>query len=123
MNAPLLRSVLVEMDPRNRRRRAAEARLEQLHDEMQAIIAALDALDGDTDLEPSICGSLGPGCVPITDDREGGDVLDEGEPNDWDDERNGDDEPSLGWSHPGQGGVPRGWSYHPMQAAGQDREE
>lgn len=95
-------------------RREAEARLEQLHDAMLTIIAALDAADGDTDLEPSICGSFGPGHVAITDDREGGDVLDEGEPNDWDGEDNGDEEPGLGWSHAGQGGVPLGWGYHPM---------
>jgi hypothetical protein len=123
MDAPLLRYALVAIDHPRHRRRAAEARLEQLHDEMQAIIEALNALDGDTHLEPSICGSTGPGGVPISDDREGGDVLDEGEPNDWDDEANGDDEPSLGTSHNGQGGVPLGWGYHPMIGAGVDSEE
>ena len=98
-------------------RRTAEARIEELHDAMLAIIATLDTADGDTELEPSICGSFGPCHVPITDDREGGDVLDEGEPHDWDDEVNGDEEPTLGWSHAGQGGVPLGWSYHPFSAA------
>lgn len=122
MTVPLLRPVLVEKDPRAWRR-AAEARLELLHDEMQAILATLDALDGDTDLEPSICGGVSPGGVSVTDDREGGDVLDEGEANDWDDEHNGDDEPSLGWSHHAEGGLPLGWSYHPMRAAGCDHEE
>lgn len=104
-------------------RQFAEARLERLHDAMLAIIAALDGADGDADLEPSICGSYGPNHVPITDDREGGDVLDEGEPNDWDGEGNGDEEPSLGWCHAGQGGVPLGWSYHPMIGAGVDNDD
>lgn len=104
-------------------RRAAEARLEQLHDAMQSLIAALDAVDGDPDLEPSIgAGRNSDGSVSC-DEREGGDVLDEGEPNNWDDERNGDDEPSLGWSHPGQGGVPIGWGLHPMIGAGVDSDE
>jgi hypothetical protein len=104
-------------------RRAAETRLELLHDAMLAIIAALDAMDGDSDREPSICGSYGAGHVLITDDREGGDVLDEGEPNDWDGEANGDDEPSLGWSHAGQGGIPMGWGHHPMLGGGLDHDD
>jgi hypothetical protein len=74
-----------------------EARIEQLQDTMLLLIAALDTMDGDTDLEPSLSGTVG-----ATEDREGGDALDEGEPNDWDDEDsdadedNGDKEPSLG---------------------------
>src|SRR5688572_15358930 len=80
---------------------------ERLEAEIERLIAMLDAIDGDPDLEPSIIGSLDPrkGYAPIEDDREGGDVLDEGEPDDW------SDEPSLGWGHPGQGGIPRGWHY------------
>lgn len=117
MSATLLRAVPLETDPRNWRRRAAEARLEELHDAMLAIIAALDAMDGDPDLEPSITPGRNRDGSMSCDEREGGDVLDEGEPHDWDDEHNGDDEPTLGWSHAGQGGVPLGWSYHPFLAA------
>ena len=81
-------------------REAVEARIEQLHDALLSLIATLDILDGDTDLEPWLAGAVG------TDgDREGGDPLDEGEPNDWDDEDsdadedNGDEEPfGLGWA-------------------------
>jgi hypothetical protein len=64
---------------------------------MLSLIEALNRMDGDTDLEPWLAGSVGE-----TEDREGGDPLDEGEPNDWDDEdsdadeANGDLEPSLG---------------------------
>ncbi|WP_423066150.1 hypothetical protein [Devosia sp. CN2-171] len=92
-------------------RKAAEARLEQLHDAMLSIIAALDTMDGDPDLEPSICGGINPDRSDVTDDREGGDVLDEGEPNDWDGEDNGDNEPSLGRSNPDPGPLPPGWFY------------
>lgn len=83
------------------------------------VIAALDAMDGDCDGEPWLAG-FNPEAL---DDREGGDVLDEGEPHDGDDEANGDDEPSMGWSHPGQGGVPIGWGYHPLIGAGMDNDE
>lgn len=49
------------------------------------------------------------------DDREGGDALDEGEPNDWDGEDNGDDEPSMGWCRSGSGNeVPLSWHYSPF---------
>jgi hypothetical protein len=73
---------------------------------MQALLDALDAMDGDTDLEPSVVGGVewrDGQFVPVLDDRDGGDVLDEGEPNDWDaedsdpGEDNGDDEHLLGW--------------------------
>lgn len=46
---------------------------------VEGLIALLDAVDGDPDLEH-------PDMSHVDDDREGGDVLDEGEPNDWDDE-------------------------------------
>ena len=78
-------------------RQIVEARIEQLQDAMASLIEALDRMDGDTDLEPWLAGAAGE-----TDDREGGDPLDEGEPNDWDGEDsdagedNGDKEPSLG---------------------------
>lgn len=105
MNAPfLLSGGLAGFNPLEWRR-ATEARIEALHDAMLNLIAALDMLDGDPDLEPSICGGRDLGGV-VEDDREGGDVLDEGEPNDWDDEDNGDEEPSLGWCE-GQGGSPQ----------------
>lgn len=82
-------------------RQTLEAQLERLHDSMLSLIAALDTMDGDADLEPWLAGFDGV-TVPA-DDREGGDVLDEGEPNDWDDEDGdadeGDEEPfSLDWS-------------------------
>lgn len=104
------------------RRRAAEARLEELHDAMLSLIAALDMLDDDPDLEPSINPGRNPDGSLSCDEREGGDVLDEGEPNDWD-ENGGDDEPSLGWSYDGQGGVPLGWSCHPIIGAGVDNDD
>ena len=65
---------------------------------MLLLIDGLDTMDGDTDREPSLVGFDGVS-VP-TDDREGGDVLDEVEPNDWDGEDGGDDESSMGWATP-----------------------
>ncbi|HEV2517924.1 MAG TPA: hypothetical protein VGV07_21915 [Devosia sp.] len=98
MNAPFLRphGCPRGVDPVEWRQ-VVEARLEQLQDAMLSLIEALNRMDGDTDLEPWLAGSVGE-----TEDREGGDPLDEGEPNDWDDEdsdadeANGDLEPSLG---------------------------
>lgn len=52
-----------------------------LEAKIEALIAQLDALDGDPDLEPSV-SAIG---YNVTDDREGCDVLDEGEQ-------------SLGWT-------------------------
>lgn len=45
--------------------------------EIERLIALLDAFDGDCDLEPSIIGGMDSAGRDITDDREGGDVLDE----------------------------------------------
>lgn len=119
MNA-LLR---VTMDTENRL--AIEAHIEQLQDELLALISALDEVDGDCDLEPSICGGVNPDRSDVMDDREGSDVLDEGEPHDWDDEDSGDDEPSMGWATP-TGGKPvqwqEGWGYH-ASGAGADHDE
>lgn len=42
---------------------------------MERLIALLDAMDGDPDLEPWLADT-----DPASEDREGGDVLDEGEP-------------------------------------------
>src|SRR5690348_15526857 len=100
MNA-LLR-VAMDLDSRL----AIEAHIEQLQDELLFLISALDEFDGDCDLEPSICGGINPNLSEVMDDREGGDVLDEGEPHDWDDEDSGDDEPSLGRSNPDPSGIP-----------------
>jgi hypothetical protein len=58
----------------------------QIEQIVEGLIALLDAVDGDPDLEPSICGGINPDLSHVDDDREGGDVLDEGEPNDWDNE-------------------------------------
>ena len=88
--------------------RVARARIEA---EIERLIALLDAFDGDPDLEPSICGGFNPDRSPVLDDREGGDPLDEGEPNDWDGEDGGDEEPSLGWCARTGDRVPIGWGY------------
>ncbi len=115
MNAPFLRPMgcPAGVDP-VRWRKAVVDRVEQLQDAMLRLIAALDQMDGDCDREPSLAG-FG---ATTTDDREGGDPLDEGEPNDWDgedsdaDEDSGDDEPYLGTSIPGgMGALQSGWSY------------
>lgn len=63
-------------------REAVAARVEELQDAMQALIASLDHMEGDPDLEPSIVGGVefrDGAMVDVTDDREGDDVLDEGE--------------------------------------------
>jgi len=60
----------------------------RVEDEIERLIALLDTLDGDENLEPSL-GYNGQGA---TDDREG-DPCDEGEPDD-------DGEPSMGWANP-----------------------
>ncbi|MCC2612650.1 hypothetical protein [Neorhizobium petrolearium] len=70
-------------------RRRLEAKIEEL-------IALLDLLDGDCDLEPYLADTY-----PADEDREeenehGGDIQDE--PHDAREE--GNDEPSLGWSNP-----------------------
>lgn len=57
---------------------------ERLEAEVERLIALLDALDGDPDLEPWLADT-----DPVLEDREGDD---DGEPNDW------DAEPSLGWA-------------------------
>jgi hypothetical protein len=57
-------------------RLGVEAAIEQHLDAAAALMAFLDALDGDTDLEPSICGGFDPTGANITDDREA-DIVDE----------------------------------------------
>jgi len=83
VNAPFLRPLACPpgIDP-DEWRDVIAARIGQLHDAMQALIAALDAMDGDPDLEPSL-GVRG-------DDRERDLDSDEGDDN-------SDDEHSLGW--------------------------
>jgi hypothetical protein len=43
----------------------------------------------------------------VEDARQAGDALDEGEPDDWDDEGNGDEQPSLGRSADHLRGIPQ----------------
>lgn len=83
---------------------------QQLEAEIERLIALLDTLDGDPDLEPWLAGT-----DPAEGDREGGDVLDEGEPD-------SDSEPCLGWHVPMSDGPPLGWSYGPagLYADGDD---
>lgn len=78
----------------------------RLEVEVERMIALLDAMDGDPDLEPWLAEN-GAG---VWDDREGGD--DEGEPD-------VDSEPSLGWGH-GATALPLGWSYSLAGATGGD---
>ena len=66
----------------------------QIEAEIERLIAVLDELDGDPDLEPWLAENG----FNITDDREGHDVLDEGEDLREDDEDNGDAEPSMCWA-------------------------
>lgn len=77
------------------RRQELEARIEEL-------IALLDLIDGDENLEPYLADSN-----PADEDREGGDVQDE--PHDPLDE--GNDEPDLGWGIPrcGDLDIAEGW--------------
>ncbi|MEQ1771744.1 MAG: hypothetical protein ABL879_18100 [Devosia sp.] len=67
-------------------REAIETSIQRHLDLVTALIAVLDQAEPDPDLEPALAGFSGEG-----DDREGGDVLDQG---DDDTER----EPSLGWT-------------------------
>lgn len=83
----------------------------RLEAEVERLIALLDAMDGDPDLEPWLADN-GAG---VWDDREGGDVLDEGEPDE-------DSEPSLGWSH-SPSRIALGWSYALGGPAGGDGDE
>ncbi|AVA21587.1 hypothetical protein [Rhizobium sp. NXC24] len=77
------------------RRAELEARIEEL-------IALLDLIDGDENLEPYLADTY-----PADEDREGGDVQDER--HDLEDE--GDSEPFLGWGNPrcGTPDVAEGW--------------
>ena len=78
--------------------------------EIERLIALLDHLDGDPDLEPWLAERG----YSNGDDREGGDPLDEGEDLREDDEDNGDVEPSMGWATatgPIANVFPDGWSY------------
>ena len=95
MNAPFLRphGCPIGIDPATWRKAVAE-RIEAHHEAMQALIDALDRSDVDPDLEPSLAAAeCQPGRVWLneygdqsqwtssgTDDRESGDVSDEGEP-------------------------------------------
>lgn len=97
----------------------------ELENHIERLIALLDSIDGDPDLEPSIIGGRDPVTgKPILDDREGGDVSDEGEPHDWDDEEGGDLEPSMGWGHGAHGRpLPLDWTYDLLSGAGADGDE
>ena len=101
------------------------ARVDELLASAEALLAALDHMDGDPDLEPVLGaaenhprpswwyvrdedGSQVDWAHGNRDDREdtdedGGDILDEphGDARE-DDEDNGDKEPSMGWGIPGQ---------------------
>lgn len=71
---------------------------QHLEDVIENLVALLDKLDGDPDLEPYLAGEYwGTGGDDREDENEhGGDVQDE--PHDQIDE--GSDEPLLGWSNP-----------------------
>jgi len=79
-------------------RAALAQRIEALAGQMSVLIEALDQMDGDPDLEPYLAGF-----DDSDDDREAD--LDSDVPGvaegdcDPDTERDGDDEPSLGWTH------------------------
>lgn len=98
MNLPLLQLTEAPSGPLSLR--------DRLEGEIERLIALLDTLDGDPDLEPWLAGT-----DPADGDREGGDVLDEGEPD-------SDSEPSLGWHVPMSDGCPLGWSYGLAGAVG-----
>jgi|GEM_PF-1491475 len=86
-----------------RRRAELEARIEEM-------IALLDVLDGDENLEPYLAGFDPRHVDDIEEENEhGGDIQDE--PHDALAE--GNDEPSLGWSNPrcGDVDVPEGWTF------------
>ncbi len=81
---------------------------QKIESRIEDLIALLDLIDGDENLEPYLAGTY-----PDTEDREeenehAGDIQDE--PHDATDE--GDDEPFLGWGNPrvGIGAVGKGWT-------------
>ena len=90
---------------------SAAATRADIEAEIERLIALLDYLDGDPELEPWLAENG----FNITDDREGGDPLDEGEDLREDDEDNGDVEPSMGLATTlgpmGSAAFPDSWSY------------
>lgn len=78
MNAPFLRphGCPIGVDP-VMWRKAIEARIETLQDVIATLIAALDLMDIDEDLEPSLAGVSGATDDCELTDEDGGDILDE----------------------------------------------
>jgi hypothetical protein len=158
------------MDPR-RWREALAARIEWHQVAVDRLIAALDRMEPNADLEPSLAApetcvssAWGWGSDPVRMPGDGTQELwahgsDDAEESDGDAEPdvdnepslgwrdlpsqasiatertfdpdlegngapsgNDDDEPTLGWSHPGQGGLPIGWSYSPDIGRGVDND-
>lgn len=101
MNAPFLRpyGCPIGIDP-VAWRAAVAARIEQLQDAMATLIAALDLMDVDEDLEPSLAGLDGASDDLELTDEDGGDIHDEnhdGALDQFEGEDFEDGENSLGW--------------------------